>query len=65
MYRIYSEDGSYKYGFAQNFVVDSKEDLDDILSALPDLKMGSMAFCIGEMDFYILNGEGEWVEVDF
>lgn len=65
MYRIYSEDGSYKYGYAQHFIVDTKEDLNEILSTMPDLNMGSMAFCIGDMKFYILNGEDQWIELEF
>ena len=65
MYRIYSEDGSPKFGYTQNFVVDNQQDLQDIIDNMPDLKMGSMAFCIENMEFYIFDGEGEWEEIKF
>ena len=53
------QSGHKTYGL-QEFVCDTPEDLDD----LPvDAKMGSTAFVISTSSLYMINSQGEWVEI--
>lgn len=63
MVYIYGEHGSPRHGLIQELIVDSMDDLMSLLETDRNLHMGSVAFVISEMKFYILNGEHEWVEV--
>lgn len=53
------QSGHTTYGL-QEFVCDTIEDLDN----LPiDAKIGSTAFIISTSSLYMINSQGEWVEI--
>lgn len=60
---VRSETGSPKHGYTEEFVADTKQDLDDLLTKDSSMNMGCTAFVIDEMSFYILNGEKQWVKI--
>lgn len=60
---VRSETGSPKHGYIEEFVADTKQDLEELLETDHSMNMGCTAFVIDEMSFYILNGEKEWVKV--
>ena len=64
MVYIYGEHGSPRHGQIQELIVDSMDDLMNLLETDRNLAMGSVAFVIAEMCFYILNGDREWVKVE-
>ena len=60
---VRSETGSPKHGYIEEFVVDTKQDLEELLEKDRSMNMGCTAFVIDEMSFYILNGNKQWVKI--
>lgn len=60
MINLYKQDGDTLYGIKE-FIVDNKEDIANLPTNIPKIRVGSTAFVISSGDIYMLNSSGKWV----
>ena len=60
MINLYKQDGDTLYGIKE-FIIDSAEDVANLPTNIPKIRVGSTALVISSGDIYMLNGDGKWV----
>lgn len=60
MINLYKQDGDTLYGIKE-FIIDSAEDIANLPTNIPKIRVGSTALVISSGDLYILNSAGKWV----
>lgn len=60
MINLYKQDGDTLYGIKE-FIIDSAEDVANLPTNIPKIRVGSTALVISSGDLYMLNGDGKWV----
>ena len=60
MINLYKQDGDTLYGIKE-FIIDSAEDVANLPTNIPKIRVGSTALVISSGDLYMLNGNGKWV----
>ena len=60
MINLYKQDGDTLYGIKE-FILDSAEDVANLPTNIPKIRVGSTALVISSGDLYMLNGDGKWV----